>query len=110
MELVVDGSVMVLSGQLDVRCISVLREALYDQLESCSGDVALDVSGVESVDLPVLRMIAVASRMAARGGRRLMLRGCPAVVRRMLHLSHLRGLVEVEASASPATPPTTATA
>lgn len=97
MELHIDGAVIVLAGQVDVRSISTLRDHLYDQLaQHPHEDVVLDVSGVESVDVVVLRMIAVAGRFAVREGHRLTLRDCSPAVRRMLALSHLRGLVEVE--------------
>ena len=96
MEFRTDGRTLQVSGQVDVRTIAELREALYMHLEQHPGDPVLDLSGVESVDLAALRMIAVASRVAVRQGRRLLVTGCPPMVRRLLHLSHLRALVAVE--------------
>jgi anti-anti-sigma factor len=96
MEFSTDGATLRVSGQVDVRTIAELREALYAHLEEHPGDPVLDLSGVESVDLAALRMIAVASRVAVRQGRRLLVTGCPPMVRRLLHLSHLRALVAVE--------------
>ncbi|MCW2780522.1 MAG: Sulfate transporter/antisigma-factor antagonist [Marmoricola sp.] len=102
MDLTIDGPTLVVAGQIDVRCVTELRDALYDHLETHPEDVFLDVSDVESVDLTVLRMIAVASRLAAREDHHLTLRGCPPAVRRLLHLTHLRNLVEVESGAATA--------
>ena len=99
MDVVADGPVLRISGQLDVRCIAELRTAIYDQIEAHPGHVVLDLSGVESADLTVLKMLAVASRMANRSGHRVTVQDPPDVVRRLLHLSHLRGLLTLESSA-----------
>ena len=98
MELTTDGSTLRIGGQLDVRSITELRIAIYDHLEAHPGHVVLDLSDVESADLTVLKMLAVASRMANRAGHRVTVRDCPDGVRRLLHLAHLRGLVTVEES------------
>jgi anti-anti-sigma factor len=98
MQLTADGSTLWIEGQLDVRSISELRHAVYDHLEIHPGHVVLDLSGVESADLTVLKMFAVASRMANESGHRVTVRDCPDGVRRLLHLAHLRGLMTVEDS------------
>jgi anti-anti-sigma factor len=98
LELTTDGSTLRIGGQLDVRCITELRVAVYDHLEAHPGHVVLDLSEVVSADLTVLKMLAVASRMANRAGHRVTVRDCPGGVRRLLHLAHLRGLVTVEDS------------
>ncbi|HWJ81352.1 MAG TPA: STAS domain-containing protein [Nocardioides sp.] len=102
MEITRNGPTLVLAGDFDVRSTGEVRNAIYDHLD---GDyvsehpehaVAIDLSGVDHVDLTALRVIAAASRVAAQSGRRVVLRGaCPAV-RRMLHLSHLIRVVELE--------------
>jgi anti-anti-sigma factor len=106
LELTADGSTLRIGGQLDVRCISELRTAVYDHLEHHPGHVVLDLSEVESADLAVLKMLAVASRSANEAGHRVTVRDCPDGVRRLLHLSHLRGLVTVESSSDDVTPET----
>ena len=98
MELRTEGSTLWIGGQLDVRCITELRAAVYDHLAAEPGHVVLDLSGVEAADLTVLKMLAVASRRANRAGHRITVRDCPDGVRRLLHLAHLRGLVTVEDS------------
>ena len=99
MELTTDGSMLRIGGQLDVRCISELRDAIYGQLEAHPGHVVLDLAGVESADLTVLKMLAVASRMANEAAHRVTVQDPPPAVRRLMHLSHLRGLLTVESSA-----------
>jgi len=98
MEITTDGSTLRIGGQLDVRSITELRNAIYDHLEAHPGHVVLDLSDVESADLTVLKMLAVASRVANRAGHRVTVRDCPDGVRRLLHLAHLRGLVTFEES------------
>ncbi|HWJ65052.1 MAG TPA: STAS domain-containing protein [Nocardioides sp.] len=101
------GAVLVLGGDLDVRSTSELRTAVYEHLRthgtSGSGRILVDISQVRSIDATALKVIAMASRRARRrGGARVVLRGaCPAV-RRMLHLTHLIRLIEVERDRVPA--------
>jgi anti-anti-sigma factor len=99
MELATDGSTLRIGGQLDVRSITELRIAVYDHLEAHPDHVILDLSEVESADLTVLKMLAVASRTANQSGHRVTVRDCPDGVRRLMHLAHLRGLMTVESSA-----------
>ncbi|WP_246003348.1 STAS domain-containing protein [Nocardioides aurantiacus] len=96
MEHSTNGSTIVLGGTLDVRCTATLRALVYDALAEGHGTVVVDLGGVDSVDLTTLKLLAVASRSAQRQGRRVVLRGCTSGVRRLLHLSHLRGLLAVE--------------
>jgi anti-anti-sigma factor len=96
MELRTDGSTLVLTGSLDVRCTAELRAALYHLLEEETGDIRVEISGVESVDLTTLKMLAVANRVAEREGRRVVLSGGTPGVRRLLTLAHLRSLIPVE--------------
>jgi anti-anti-sigma factor len=98
--LTTEGSTLWVSGQLDVRCVTELRNAVYDHLDAHSGHVVLDLSEVESADLTVLKMLAVASRTANEAGHRVTVRDCPDGVRRLMHLAHLRGLMTVEDSAA----------
>ncbi|MBF4162808.1 STAS domain-containing protein [Nocardioides acrostichi] len=95
----VQGSTLVMSGALDARSSTRVREALYAHL-SDHQHVVVDLDGVESVDLTTLRVLAAASRGADREGRHLTLRGCGPAVRRMLHLTHLIRVVDVDRTPS----------
>ncbi|WP_241248238.1 STAS domain-containing protein [Nocardioides turkmenicus] len=98
MEIVIDGPTLVLSGDFDVRSTWMARSVIYDHLDSVEGDVVLDVSGVDSADVTALKLLAVATRQAHSEGRHLTLTGCTPAVRRMLHLSRLYRVLEVENS------------
>ena len=106
MEHTTHGNTLGLAGPLDVRCTAELRDLVYRLLGERDDDVVVDVSRVEYVDLTVLKLLAVASRTAARQGRRLVLRGVSPGVRRLLHLSHLRWLLPVEAEGAVTRPRT----
>ncbi len=98
MHVATDGPALVLSGDFDARSTGQVRAALYDHL-AVHGDVVVDLTDVVTVDVIALRVIAAASRQAGRDGRHLTLRGCNGAVRRLLHLTRLIRLVEVERDA-----------
>jgi anti-anti-sigma factor len=96
MELYRDGATLHVAGQVDGRSTADLRDAIHERLDLVDGDVVLDLAEVESIDLIALRVIAVTSREAILHGQRVLLRESPSMVRRLLHLSRLRGLVTYE--------------
>ena len=103
MQIMTDGPVLLLSGDFDVRSTGEVRNAVYDHLRSNdSGEITIDVTEVETVDLTALKVLAVASRFALNSGQRIVLRGAGPAVRRMLHLSHLVRFFEIEREAIPA--------
>ena len=94
MDIMSDGPVLVLSGDLDVRSTMQVLTAVRELLGSYD-EVAIDLSGVESADLTALRVLAAATLQAIRDGHHLTLRRPSPAVRRMLHKSHLSRVVEV---------------
>lgn len=96
------SSVLVLSGDFDVRSTGEVRQAIHDALSGLERDVVIDLTAVYAVDVTALRVLAYATREAGRAGHHLRLRGCGPSVRRMLHLSRLRHAVEVEVAAATA--------
>ncbi len=90
------GDTLELTGALDVRRIAQVRAQVYATLQCTTGDLRVDMSRVESIDMTTLKMLAVANRVAEREGRRVVLRGASPGVRRLLHLSHLRWMIHVE--------------
>lgn len=97
-----DGSTLVLSGSFDARSTWEVRTAIYEHLEGQDQDVVIDLSDVEFVDVTALRVLAVATRQASRSGHHLTLRGCNGAVRRLLHMTHLIRVVELERAAATA--------
>lgn len=99
MEIVADGPALVLAGAFDVRSTWEVRSALYDHLATYD-DVVVDVHDVEWIDGTALRMLAVATRYAERGGQHLVLRGMTPHLRRALRHSRLSNLLELEGAVS----------
>lgn len=95
MEIVTDGPTILLNGDFDVRSTMEVRATIYQHL-SAFGHVVVDLTEVTTVDLTALKVLAVATRQAGRDGHRLTLRGCGPAVRRMLHLTRLAHVVEIE--------------
>jgi len=102
MDIMTDGPTLVLSGDFDVRSTWEVRQAIYDLIEGHDEDVVIDLTDVDSVDVTALKVLGVATREAGRAGQHLTLRGCGPAVRRLLHLSHLIRVVELERVATPA--------
>lgn len=99
MDIETDGPTLLLSGDFDVRSTWEVRTAIYEHLEHHHDDVVVDLTGVATIDLTALKVLAVATRQATRAGQHLTLRGCGPSVRRMLHISRLIRAVEVERQA-----------
>ena len=102
MDMVTDGPTLILSGDFDVRSTMEVRAAIYDHLRNHDEDVVVDLSEVTAIDVTALKVLAFATRQASRSGHHLTLRGCGPSVRRMLHLSRLIRVVEVERAAASA--------
>ena len=102
MDIVTDGPALLLSGDFDVRSTFEVRNAIYDQISRHDGNVVIDLTDVETVDLTALKVLAAATVQAQRDGNHLTLRGCGPAVRRLLHISHLIRAVEIEREAATA--------
>ena len=96
MDIATEGPTLVLSGDFDARSTWEVRNAIYEHLEGHDEDVVVDLSEVGMVDITALKVLAVATHRAGRAGRHLTLRGCNGPVRRLLHMTHLMRMVEVE--------------
>jgi anti-anti-sigma factor len=90
------STALALSGVLDVRRTAEVRAQVYALLARTTGDVIVDISRVESVDMTTLKMLAVANRVAERQARQVVLRGVSPGIRRLLHLSHMRWMIPIE--------------
>ena len=89
-----DGT-LVLTGRFDGRSTAQVRDLLYARIDE-GGDVVVDLAGVDSVDVTALRLLAAAGALLDREGRTLVLRGCAPAVRRLLAVSRMRTLLQVE--------------
>jgi anti-anti-sigma factor len=95
-DIISDGPVLILTGEFDVRSTMEVRTAIYDRLSGGDEDLVIDLTGVSTIDVTALKVLAAATVVASRQGRHLTLRGAGPAVRRMLHLSRLIRAVEVE--------------
>ena len=103
MDILTDGPTIVLSGDFDVRSTMEVRTAIHEHLAvHDEEDVVIDLSEVDSIDVTALKVLAFATHQAARDGHHLVLRGPSPAVRRMLHLSRLIRVCEVERAAATA--------
>ncbi len=100
MDILTEGPILVLSGSFNGRSTSAVRAALDLQLAGPEHEIVVDLTQVESVDVPALRVLAFASQAAGRTGHHVTLRGCGPAVRRMLHLTRLMRFVELEHTAA----------
>lgn len=89
-----DGT-LVLVGRFDGRSTAQVRELLYARIEK-GGVVVVDLAAVDSIDVAALRLLAAAGALLDRQGRTLVLRGCAPAVRRLLAVSRMRPLLQVE--------------
>jgi anti-anti-sigma factor len=92
-----DHGQIVLTGRLDVRGAAVARDALHAALETGDGELVVDVSGVELLDATGLGVLVDVHRRARLAGRRLVLRGAPPRVARLLAITRLNRILTVEA-------------
>jgi anti-anti-sigma factor len=92
------GQHVAVRGRLDVRAAADARLALADAVARGSGDLVLDLSGLEAVDATGLGVLVGAHRQAGRAGRRLVLRDVPTPVGRLLLVTRLHRVLRTEVS------------
>lgn len=80
---------MALTGKLDVHVAADVRLALAEAVDAGSGELVIDLAGLESVDATGLGVLVGAHRRAQRAGRVLVLEGVPAPVGRLLLVTRL---------------------
>lgn len=101
MDIRTDGPILVLRGDFDGRSTHQVRSAISARLAvRDEHEIVVDLTGVRSVDVPALRVLAYASHAASRSGHLVRLRGCGPQVLRMLLLTRLMRFVEVDREAA----------
>lgn len=83
------GALVSLHGRLDVVAAADARLALADAVDAGTGELVLDLVGLESVDATGLGVLLGAHRRAQRAGRSLVLRSVPDRVGRLLLITRL---------------------
>ena len=95
------GSVR-LTGRFDVRGAATARDALHRALAAGDGELVVDLSGVELLDAIGLGVLVDVHRRAKLADRRLVLRGAPPRVARLLAATRLDRVLFLERGLIPA--------
>jgi anti-sigma B factor antagonist len=96
-------NVVRLEGLLDVRSVGDVRQELNDLIDSCDGDVIVDLAAVDAVDATGLGLLVATHRRAERQGRHLVLRHPMPSVVRILAVTRLSRVLHVERGMLPMT-------
>lgn len=83
------GTVLTLTGRLDVHAAADMRLEIAAAVDAGTGELVLDLAGLESVDATGLGVLVGAHRRAQRAGRTLVLADVPDPVGRLLFLTRL---------------------
>ena len=94
------GAKLALRGRLDARSVPDARDALHRAVDRGTGDLVVDLDGLEIWDAAALGVLLGAHRRAERRGRRLVLVRVPDGVARMLRMTRLHRVLHVEAAAA----------
>ena len=86
---VLPGREIALSGRLDVTAAADVRLALVAAVAAGTGELVVDLSALELIDVTGLGMLVGIHRAAGRQGRTLVLRDVPPQVGRLLFLTRL---------------------
>lgn len=90
------GQLLRLQGRLDVTTVADIRSLLHEAVDCGSDDLVIDLSDVELVDATGLGVLVGVHRRASRLGRRLVLRGVPPRVLRLLTVTRLSRILAIE--------------
>lgn len=83
-------------GELDLSCLARVRAQIDEALSSHPEQLVVDLSACPFVDASALSMLLEMHRRASRAGGALTLRGCSPRVLRLLALTGLRRVFDLE--------------
>ncbi|MER5418647.1 STAS domain-containing protein [Streptosporangium roseum] len=92
------AQVVSVGNRLDVGTVAGVRPRLHDAVDSGHGDLIVDLSGLEMIDATGLGVLVGTHRRALAAERRLILRGVPPRVMRVLAVTRLNRVLTVELS------------
>ncbi|HVT19762.1 MAG TPA: STAS domain-containing protein [Mycobacteriales bacterium] len=90
------GAHVTVAGALSAATVADVRSTLVAVAEHGSGDLVLDISGVDTIDASGLGVLVGAHRLAERRERRLVLCNVPERVGRLLAATRLNRILAVE--------------
>lgn len=82
-------TVVHVSGRFDTHTAAAIRERLHAAVRQGDGLLLIDMSTVDTLDATGLGVLVGTHRLAEQAGRQLALRGTPARLTRVLHLTRL---------------------
>lgn len=91
-----DHAALTVGGRLDVRSAADARVALHRAVDEGRGDLILDLTDLDSWDATGLGVIMGAHRRAGRADRRLVLRGVPPQMQRLLVATKLHRILTIQ--------------
>jgi anti-sigma B factor antagonist len=91
------GRRLSLSGRLSAATVAEVRTALGAAVAAGTGDLVVDLAGVEMVDASGLGVLVGGHRLASRCERRLVLNGVPERIERLLAVTRLNRVLAVTA-------------
>jgi len=90
------GALVSVEGSLAAATVADLRAVLLAAADAGTGDLVLDIGGVEIIDASGLGVLVGAHRLAERRERRLVLRNVPDRIERLLAATRLNRILAVE--------------
>ncbi|MDQ1618897.1 MAG: hypothetical protein QOE19_1466 [Actinomycetota bacterium] len=97
---IASGCELAVSGRLDVHQAPDVRAALHAAIDGGTGDLVVDLSGVELVDATGLGVLVGAHRRAAGVNRRMVLRDAAPRLNRILRATRLHRVLTLETRAT----------
>ena len=95
-------AVLVVAGELDLATAPQLADHALAVVESASGDLVIDASGLSFCDSSGLTAFVRVTNRLAEQGRRLAIAGPPPIVHRVLEISGLVEAITVQDTVSEA--------
>ncbi len=92
------GRSVSISGWVAASTVAEVRQVLMAAAENGTGDLVVDLGGVERIDASGLGVLVGAHRLAMRQDRRLVLRSVPTRIERILAATRLNRVLTVEAA------------
>jgi anti-sigma B factor antagonist len=91
-----EENIVRLSGLLDVRSVGDVRQLLTDLIDNSAGDVIVDLGAVDAMDATGLGLLVATHRRTQLLGRQLVLRHPVPSVVRILAVTRLHRILNVE--------------
>jgi anti-anti-sigma factor len=96
------GRRIALAGRVDATTAAAVRDVLHGAVLDGTGELVVDMSGVEALDAVGLGVLMGTHRLASAGGRSLVLAGCQPRIARLLRAIRLDRVLQLSGDAAAA--------